>query len=36
MGRGHHQREMETRIKLAIKIKIKIRKDHGDLESDAA
>jgi hypothetical protein len=29
MGRrGHNQRE--------IRIKIKIRKDHGDLESDAA
>jgi hypothetical protein len=34
MGRRHHQREME--IKLKIKITIKIRKDHGDLESDAA
>jgi hypothetical protein len=31
MGRrGHNQREIR------IKIKIKIRKDHGDLESDAA
>jgi hypothetical protein len=34
MGRRHAQREME--IKLKIKITIKIRKDHGDLESDAA
>jgi hypothetical protein len=36
MGRRHHQREMEIKLKLKIKITIKIRKDHGDLESDAA
>jgi hypothetical protein len=38
MGRRHHQREMEIKLKIKLKIKmpIRMRKDHGDLESDAA
>jgi hypothetical protein len=36
MGRRRPQREMEIKLKIKIKITIKIRKDYGDLESDAA